>query len=253
MTNPPEVTPDFDDFIEDEQPSKPSDPWDVWDAILFLLVYFFANIFFYSVLTSFIPNPQGLNRLYFNVSATLMANTLLVVLFILRGHVVHRFSWEDLGFRGASWRDVVYWGVLFFVLVFAFNLLYGLILQWLGLGKPNQEVAKFFSNQNPWTFKSLALLMVIVSAPLTEELMHRGVIFSATREHMPPMFAATTAGLIFGALHFEPKTIIPLGFLGFLLCYIYHQTKSLWLCIGLHAANNSIAFFWLMYFQQYFN
>ncbi len=227
--------------------------WDIGDFILFLLVYYLSQIIFYSFFTAFVPKPTGLTRLYFNVIITLMANTLIIVLILIRGRATHGFTWKELGFQGVPWREVLRWTITFFALVFAFNFLYGAILKWYGLGRPNQEVAKFFSASNPWHFKTLALIMVVVSAPLAEEMMYRSVLFSTARNYLPPIIAAIPAGLIFGALHFETLTIIPLGFLGFLLCYIFHQTKSLWLCIGLHTANNTLAYFWLMYFQELFS
>ena len=35
---------------------------------------------------------------------------------------------------------------------------------------------------------------------------------------------------------------MPLAFFGFVLCLLYARTGSLWPCIALHCANNSVAF-----------
>lgn len=224
--------------------------WEVSDSVLFLLAYFFAQFFFYSLFTTFVPQPKGVERLYFNVGVTLLSNLAIVGLFFIQGRSIHRMSWDELGFCSVPWKQALKYGVIFFGLVFAFNFLYGFVLKWMRYSRPTQQVATLFSSDNPWTLQAFAFLMVVISAPLTEELMYRGVIFSSAKTNMEPIPAAILAGLLFGLLHFETKTIIPLGFLGFLLCYIYHKTKSLWLCIGLHAINNSLAYVWLMYFKK---
>ena len=50
--------------------------------------------------------------------------------------------------------------------------------------------------------------------------------------------------LLFGLAHFDsaqPQYLIPLGFLGFVLCIVRWKTRSLYPCMALHSINNSIA------------
>ena len=51
-------------------------------------------------------------------------------------------------------------------------------------------------------------------------------------------------GVLFGLAHFDsaqPEYLVPLGFLGFVLCIVRWKTGSLYPCMALHAINNSIA------------
>ena len=91
-----------------------------------------------------------------------------------------------------------------------------------------------------------SMFVVCVIAPLAEELLFRGYIFTALRSRAAPLAAAAMTGVLFGAIHLDPNRpvafLLPLAFLGFLLCVIYWKTGSLYPCIALHALNNSIAF-----------
>jgi uncharacterized protein len=57
--------------------------------------------------------------------------------------------------------------------------------------------------------------------------------------------AAIVTGLVFGAIHAgsaDWEFLLPLGVFGFLLCMLRERTGSLYPCIALHCANNSLAF-----------
>lgn len=90
---------------------------------------------------------------------------------------------------------------------------------------------------------SAALTCVI--APICEELLFRGFVFTALRKLRGPWPAAVLTGLLFGAVHATSapiESLLPLAMLGFLLCLLYRATGSLYPCIAAHAFNNAIAF-----------
>jgi hypothetical protein len=56
--------------------------------------------------------------------------------------------------------------------------------------------------------------------------------------------AAIITGILFGLAHTgsaSAQYLIPLGFLGFVLCLIRWRTGSLYPCMALHGANNALA------------
>ncbi len=56
--------------------------------------------------------------------------------------------------------------------------------------------------------------------------------------------AAVVVGMLFGLAHTgsaSPEYLVPLGFLGFVLCLIRWRTGSLYPCMALHSFNNSLA------------
>jgi membrane protease YdiL (CAAX protease family) len=91
----------------------------------------------------------------------------------------------------------------------------------------------------------LSAALTCVMAPICEEFLFRGFIFTALRSWRGVWPAALITGLLFGAVHAgsaPAADLVPLGVLGFVLCLVYYYTGSLYPCIALHSVNNSIAF-----------
>jgi hypothetical protein len=97
-----------------------------------------------------------------------------------------------------------------------------------------------------------AAVFVCAIAPMAEEFFFRGFIFGGLR-NIPlrvgsfdgaPWLAAVLTGILFGLAHTgsaSSQYLIPLGFLGFVLCLVRWRTRSLYPCMVLHSANNALA------------
>lgn len=97
-----------------------------------------------------------------------------------------------------------------------------------------------------------AALFVCVIAPIAEEFFFRGFIFGALRRwrivvagrELGTWVAAVITGILFGLAHTgsaSPQYLVPLGFLGFVLCLLRWRTGSLYPGMALHSINNSLA------------
>src|SRR5919202_2616050 len=89
------------------------------------------------------------------------------------------------------------------------------------------------------------LILVCVMAPIAEEMLFRGLLFTSIRVSAGLWPAAIITGIVFGAIHAGSSPagfLVPLGVLGVGLCLLYAWTGSLLPCIALHAINNAIAF-----------
>ncbi len=88
-------------------------------------------------------------------------------------------------------------------------------------------------------------VLIVVAAPLSEEIFFRGFAFAGFRRRLPLAAAATLTGAIFGLAHFGPGNLAAVGQLaglGLILCLLYEKTGSLWPPILVHTINNAIAF-----------
>jgi uncharacterized protein len=97
---------------------------------------------------------------------------------------------------------------------------------------------------NPHANWLLALLTVGVGAGVSEEIAFRGVLFRIVEEGLGTWGALLISALFFGAAHIMnpaatlwSSTAIAVE-AGLLFGMLYHVTRSLWPCIGLHAAWN---------------
>ena len=97
-----------------------------------------------------------------------------------------------------------------------------------------------------------AAVFVCVVAPIAEEFFFRGFIFGGLRRmhvligghDIGTWLAAVITGILFGLAHTgsaSAQYLIPLGFLGFVLCLVRWWTRSLYPCMALHSVNNALA------------
>ena len=87
------------------------------------------------------------------------------------------------------------------------------------------------------------VLLIVIAAPVSEEICVRGMLFGGLREKLPRVAAALIAGLIFGGLHALTgvSAVPPLIAFGFILSLLYEKTGSVVPGIILHMLNNSVA------------
>ena len=86
-----------------------------------------------------------------------------------------------------------------------------------------------------------SLLAVVIVAPLTEELLFRGVILRGLLLHYSAPKAIIASSLMFSLVHLNPWQAIGALALGVLFGWWYVRTRSLTLCIFGHAFNNLVA------------
>ena len=92
----------------------------------------------------------------------------------------------------------------------------------------------------------LAILLAVVLAPVTEEIVFRGVLFRALDEKFGMWPAAVLSSAVFAVIHFEvlfsqPLALAGLFTVGILLAIAYHRTGSLLVPILGHAVFNAVS------------
>jgi membrane protease YdiL (CAAX protease family) len=106
------------------------------------------------------------------------------------------------------------------------------------LGPPHQEnIAKMFG------VPAVQVLLIVLAAPICEEVCFRGMLFGGLRVRLPRFAAALISGAIFGILHATTGIgAVPLLILlGFILALLYEKTGSIIPGVLLHMLNNSAA------------
>lgn len=104
---------------------------------------------------------------------------------------------------------------------------------------PRQEVLP----EGPSAFHVyLGGVVVVLAAPIGEELFFRGLLFGGLRRSLPFWAAAVISSAIFAVVHVY-VLLMPLLFLvGFGLAYIYERSDSLVTSIAAHAAFNLVGY-----------
>lgn len=87
----------------------------------------------------------------------------------------------------------------------------------------------------------VALLMVLVLAPMGEEMLMRGVIYAQLRKQLAPILAAVLSTGVFSLLHLNLVQIAVTLPLGLLLAAVYERTGRLLPVILLHVGFNLLS------------
>ena len=89
---------------------------------------------------------------------------------------------------------------------------------------------------------ALAIVTVVLLAPVFEELLFRGVVLQGLLRSRRPWVAIGQSALLFAIIHFNPSQSLNALFIGLLFGWLYYRTRSLWLCMASHCLFNSLAF-----------
>jgi membrane protease YdiL (CAAX protease family) len=191
------------------------------------------------IVSAFDPGPLSLaGRL---VAQALLAMTLVGIAFIVAaGAGGGMASPNALGLRRPlrsplGLAAAAYLGYVAIALVYS------------ALVRPEQEDVTRDLGLGSGAFGTIAAgLLIVVAAPISEEIFFRGFIFGGLRRRLSFPAAAVLSGVIFGLFHFTgPDSIgvVPqLAFLGFALAWLYEETGSIYPAIAVHAVNNALAF-----------
>jgi membrane protease YdiL (CAAX protease family) len=88
-------------------------------------------------------------------------------------------------------------------------------------------------------FYFLAVLL-IVGAPVVEEIYYRGMLLRSLKRYVPPVPAILTTGIVFGIVHFDWVTLPGLAAFGVVLAWLSHRSGRLGPNILAHAAFNMV-------------
>lgn len=85
-------------------------------------------------------------------------------------------------------------------------------------------------------------IVALVLAPLGEELLFRGILYPAFKQHGYPRAAFWGTAALFGAIHLSLAIFLPLTALALLLNWLYEKTDNLLAPIAAHVTFNAINF-----------
>jgi membrane protease YdiL (CAAX protease family) len=163
---------------------------------------------------------------------------------ILQGRMGRR----DFGYRRVGWgiaaAGFVAAGIAYYAVTFLYSSL-------LSLHARDRLPTELGVNRSVAALVATAVFVCVV-APVCEEFFFRGFLFGILRRipitvagrSLGPWLAALIVGVLFGLAHSGSapgEYLVPLGFLGFVLCLLRWRTGSLYPCMALHAFNNALA------------
>jgi membrane protease YdiL (CAAX protease family) len=225
--------------------------WPIWTAPAAIAMGFAAGVFV-SVVVGAIASVNGSSLSHPSPAVSLIGDFLFDLAFVGSALFFSRVRGRPrpaaFGFRWVRPRTAIAAVVITAIGYYVVTAVYASLLSLHGKDKLPSELG---------VSKSTAALVgatvfVCVVAPIAEEFFFRGFIFGALRQmriviagrDLGTWVAAAITGLLFGLAHTgsaSPQYLVPLGFLGFVLCLLRWKTGSLYPCMALHSINNSLA------------
>ena len=174
---------------------------------------------------------NSLKTMQGNLPFTLLAVLPSVLAYWLLVRWVERRKVSEL-----DWRKLPHllWGVLGGLLLFV-----ALTAQ---LWMAGAFAISGFSDAPLWSL----FLLTAVAPAITEEIVSRGILFRLTEEGLGTWIALAVSALFFGFMHAGNPGATAWSSIaisieaGLLFGLLYHVTRSLWWCIGLHAGWNFV-------------
>jgi hypothetical protein len=183
-----------------------------------------------------------------NIAGDIVFDLGFVAAAVYFASLTRRARAADFGFRRVRPRTAIAAFVGAVIAYYVLTAVYASVLHLSGSDKLPSELGVNHST----AALVAAAVFVCVIAPICEEFFFRGFLFGALRRwhirvagrDLGTVVAAVITGILFGLAHTgsaSSEYLVPLGFLGFLLCLVRWRTGSLYPCMALHSANNALA------------
>lgn len=230
-------------------------PWRLWAAPVAIV----AGFVIAEILTTIVYGvgaANGASTSHPTPAMEIVGSIVFDLGFIIAALVVATFAggevrWPaaaDFGFRRVRWRTALVAVIGAAIAYYVITDVYAAVLD---LHAKDKLPSSFGLSTSHWAVVGTAVFVCAV-APMCEETFFRGLLFGTLRKlpvavggrDLGPWMAAVIVGILFGLAHTgsaNAEYLIPLGFLGFLLCLVRWRTRSLYPGMALHSGNNALA------------
>lgn len=174
-----------------------------------------------------------------------LAATLALEAAMLLALAVFNWAYKPLGLSrpspGAA-AEAVKFGPLTFLL--AWPIVFAVMAGWQGMLQllhypvDQQETVKMFERLPGFGPKLEFITFAVVIAPVTEELIFRGVLFRGLAKFIPRGYAIWISAVVFGAVHGDMTSFLPLVVFGAMLAVAYERTGNIAVTMTAHALFN---------------
>jgi hypothetical protein len=163
---------------------------------------------------------------------------LLVLLFVkVRRHA----PLAALGIRRVGWRWLLA-ALPFVVLAFLLESITGLLSQSLFPQTPANQCVDIRNAYQGALW--MAIIGVVMVAPVVEEIVFRGMVFGWLRGRLPVLWAVVVSAALFSLEHIgflQVTLFLPIFGTGVVLAILYHHARSVWPTVLVHGSINLVA------------
>ena len=214
----------------------------IWIISTFIILQVIAA----GILLLIDSNPTAATNRLAALLVTIFADCLALIaipVWLLGGY---RPALRALGFRKLE-RKVVGWGIAGLALSYlALGIYVGVVtLSGIDALMPISAIDKKSIYENIHLVVLTGIVVVLV-APLAEEVFFRGFLVGGIMRRWNLWSAVVLSSLFFAAIHFDVGSLIPFAIIGGIFTFIYIRSRNLLSSIIAHTLFNTIGFFGLI-------
>lgn len=172
-----------------------------------------------------------------------------IAVFLRQSHLSCR---EAFGLRPRSRMAVVAAGLAVGIVVlpvmWLLQFVSEAVMVWLHLNPVAQTAVQELQSSGLTVSETILFgFFTIVLAPIVEETLFRGILYPTIKQAGHPHWALWGTSALFGIMHFNMLTLLPLLLLALLLAGLYEATDSLLAPIATHSIFNAANFFYVLF------
>ena len=203
---------------------------------LLRMIYFVLMLSLFTLMARWLAGATAIPSNNLKTMSANLASTALIVLPFVLAYWLLAKAIERRPLSELDWRKSPHllWGLLAALLLFA------LVTAELWAAGAYSIIG--YGDAPLWTL----FLLTAVGPGITEEIVSRGILFRLVEEGLGTWIALLVSALFFGFAHISNPGATAWSSLaisieaGLLFGLLYHVTRSLWWCIGLHAGWNFV-------------
>ncbi|MBD7912527.1 CPBP family intramembrane glutamic endopeptidase [Clostridium cibarium] len=172
-----------------------------------------------------------------NYTLIAIIELLSIPLFIfIMSNTFGKLKWEKNTYKKVSKKSLIFMALSILVLRLLFDAYLYPLVSLLPESEILSEASSIFENNYFYLISSACFY-----APIVEEVVFRGIILGGLLKKYSPKIALPISAFLFAFAHLNLQQGINAFLLGLFLGYVYYRTKSIFLTISGHFANNVLA------------
>lgn len=219
----------------------------IFKSMGYILVYFVIQFLMQFALMMSAAISQGIESetvlMNYSAERLLLMTILANLLMVLVCGVYFKLRKRNIAAEVRAAKVGVQSYIMPVILAFSFSFAWAMVTYNVTFDNSTMIIvsAYHYSNWVPYLGEVLKVVALLISAPVTEEFVCRGILIPKLEKSHSPLIAVMISAVAFGLMHLMAGgVILALGatLMGVVFGFIYVKTKSLWPAIAAHMFAN---------------
>ncbi|MDP3979785.1 MAG: type II CAAX endopeptidase family protein [Chlamydiota bacterium] len=217
-------------------------PWGIIDIIAVLLFVIGLQILIVIIPSMGIDQVIGVSK---EISGTYVVEIVGISFLVLLLRRRYGIYWDTLGFKKSGNMAACIWSIIYYISAIPWIILMALITAFLadklGIQLEPQQITKMLLSNQSWCDFILTCFLVMIIAPVGEEIFFRGFVYPVMKRWMGLGFSAVFNALFFSLLHYNIYAFLPVFVIGIFLVLLYEKTGNIISVMLFHITFNSMS------------